>query len=428
MISGESMNTNKSIKILSAILAALVLTTCVLIVRMRLKSRPPRPVEETTSATTAVTQPIVTYATLIDLTETETEPETETEELTEETTTERETDPPTVKATTAAKTASPTTRKLSTTASKRIVSISVTKSPDKTTYYFGDSLSFGGMKVTGEYSNGDTVTISNSSLYYDAPSMDTAGSKRVTVYYIEPSTQQRVETTFSITVKKPELRIRPTELEISVGEKYTMRATTVPSGQSVTWQSGSKNIVSINSSGVVEGKSAGTATITARFTYNGRTYYADEECEVTVSKLKSSIAIQDADWSDGRLDSSAGKLSLRVLGTVKSNYDLTLVTIRLRGPADVNGSRTTFTQRYSFDEDEIDGKEFDLDQKRYSFDVIEGEKYELIIYAEDASGETATESFTITAKVNSSDETTRKALTTSPSTTARSTTTKPYYN
>jgi len=61
----------------------------------------------------------------------------------------------------------------------------------------------------------------------------------------------------------------------------TLVATTTPAGQTVTWSSADSTIASV-SGGVVTGESAGTTTITASMTYNGKTY--TDKCVVTVTE------------------------------------------------------------------------------------------------------------------------------------------------
>ena len=62
-----------------------------------------------------------------------------------------------------------------------------------------------------------------------------------------------------------------------------LRATTTPSGQKVTWKSSNPSVAWVHD-GVVEGRSAGTTTITASMYYNGATYLAS--CRVTVKSSK----------------------------------------------------------------------------------------------------------------------------------------------
>lgn len=66
------------------------------------------------------------------------------------------------------------------------------------------------------------------------------------------------------------------ERSIPIGGTVTLHATTTPSGAAVTWSSGNTDVATVDGNGVVTGKAAGTAMITA--TANGLT----ASCDVTV--------------------------------------------------------------------------------------------------------------------------------------------------
>ena len=101
---------------------------------------------------------------------------------------------------------------------------------------------------------------------------------------------QTIEITFTIEeYKGQDTAIQPiaqgVELDehavaIAEGDTETLRATTWPSGGTVTWSS-SKPTVATVSSGIVTGESSGKATISASYSYNGFTYV--DKCEVIVT-------------------------------------------------------------------------------------------------------------------------------------------------
>ncbi len=66
---------------------------------------------------------------------------------------------------------------------------------------------------------------------------------------------------------------------IAVGASITLKATTTPAGETVTWASSAGSKASV-SNGVVSGLEAGSATITASFTKDAVTY--SDTCAVTV--------------------------------------------------------------------------------------------------------------------------------------------------
>ena len=68
-------------------------------------------------------------------------------------------------------------------------------------------------------------------------------------------------------------------LSLTVGDTFELKATTTPSGETVTWASSSSTYAEV-ADGVVTAKAAGTATITASFTEDDTTY--SDTCSVTV--------------------------------------------------------------------------------------------------------------------------------------------------
>lgn len=71
---------------------------------------------------------------------------------------------------------------------------------------------------------------------------------------------------------------------VKVGKSITLRATTVPANETVTWASSDETIATVSNTGSVTGVAAGTATITASFEKDGTTY--SDTCKVTVSEAE----------------------------------------------------------------------------------------------------------------------------------------------
>ena len=164
-------------------------------------------------------------------------------------------------------------------------SISIATQPSKKTYYIGDSLDTSGLQLKLTYSDSSTKTVS-SGYTTSGFSSATAGTKTVTVTY------EGLTATFNVMVNTPSISISPSNKTMTVGDTATLTATTTPSGQSITWTSSNTSVATV-SNGVVIAKASGTATITAKFTYNGKTY--SNTCRVTVNNpiaTVSSIAIQ----------------------------------------------------------------------------------------------------------------------------------------
>lgn len=158
-------------------------------------------------------------------------------------------------------------------------SISIVSQPSKKTYYVGDSLDTSGLQLKLTYSDGSTETVS-SGYTTSGFSSTTAGTKVVTVTY------EGLTTTFNVTVNTPSISLSQTGKTMTVGDTATLTATTTPSGQSVSWTSSNSSVVSV-SNGVVTAKASGTATITAKFTYNGKTY--SKTCNITVNNITKTL-------------------------------------------------------------------------------------------------------------------------------------------
>ena len=79
-----------------------------------------------------------------------------------------------------------------------------------------------------------------------------------------------------------EITLSRANLTLAVGRSYTLKATTVPEGQTVTFSSSASNKASVGSStGKVEAVAEGSAVITASITVDGDTY--TDSCNVTVT-------------------------------------------------------------------------------------------------------------------------------------------------
>lgn len=90
-----------------------------------------------------------------------------------------------------------------------------------------------------------------------------------------------------VSVTKPTISLSSSRGSIYQGDSISISATTEPGGYSVSWSSSNSNVASV-SGGKITGKSAGSATITARFTYGGNTYSATYS--ITVKALSLSLS------------------------------------------------------------------------------------------------------------------------------------------
>lgn len=81
-------------------------------------------------------------------------------------------------------------------------------------------------------------------------------------------------------VISPDVRLNKANTTVEIDATETLIATTVPAGETVTWTSSDTAVATVSSAGLVTGKSAGTATITAQITYDGTNY--TDTCRVVV--------------------------------------------------------------------------------------------------------------------------------------------------
>lgn len=78
-----------------------------------------------------------------------------------------------------------------------------------------------------------------------------------------------------------EIGLNRANLKLTEGQTFTLKATTMPAGQTVTFTSDADSYASVDStSGTVTAVAAGTAVITASMTVDGTTY--TDKCTVTV--------------------------------------------------------------------------------------------------------------------------------------------------
>lgn len=159
--------------------------------------------------------------------------------------------------------------------SVELIAVSVVNSPNNTVYYIGDSLNTSGLEIELTYDDGTTETIT-SGFTTSGFSSTTAGTKTVTVSY------EGFTDTFAVTVKTPSIALSASSKSMTVGDSTTLTATTTPSGQTVTWTSSNTSVATVTG-GMITAKAFGSATITAKFTYNGKTY--SKTCSVTVADV-----------------------------------------------------------------------------------------------------------------------------------------------
>ena len=137
--------------------------------------------------------------------------------------------------------------------------------------YLGDTLNTGVIMVTAFYTDG-TREIIEDGVSFSAFDSTSAGEKTVTVTYKE------FEAKLPVTVRTPSVTLNGS-ISITEYTSAALTAVTEPDGQHITWTS-SDACVAVDF-GNITGVRAGSAVVTAEFTYNGKTYSA--ACEVTVN-------------------------------------------------------------------------------------------------------------------------------------------------
>ena len=133
--------------------------------------------------------------------------------------------------------------------------------------------------VTWTSSNTSVATVSSSGVVTGKA----AGTATITVKTADGGYTATCKVTVANpTVKVTGISVSPTSASINVGATKSLTATISPSNatnKSVTWTSSSTSVATVSSTGVVTGKAAGTANITAKTSDGGYTAI----CKVTVT-------------------------------------------------------------------------------------------------------------------------------------------------
>lgn len=176
--------------------------------------------------------------------------------------------------------------------------ITMNSAPSKTSYYVGEDIDISGLRVTAAYTNGATADVTGRCTFYGFDNL-VEGMQTVTVSYNEGSISK--SESYNVSFTMPSITLSQSHASLKAGETLTLTASIDPFGQTLTWSSTNSAVASV-SDGVVTTGSAGSATVTAGFSYCGRNYTAS--CEVTVNEIvvNPSISIStDLLESEGRL-------------------------------------------------------------------------------------------------------------------------------
>ena len=78
----------------------------------------------------------------------------------------------------------------------------------------------------------------------------------------------------------PSVSVVPSNAAVAVGDTLQLQAVTYPAGETIAWTSSATTYATVDSNGLVEGKAAGSSTITATITVGGTNY--TDTCTITV--------------------------------------------------------------------------------------------------------------------------------------------------
>ena len=85
----------------------------------------------------------------------------------------------------------------------------------------------------------------------------------------------------------PSVTLDKSSVSVEEDETTQLNATTVPSGQAVTWSTSDAEVVSVTQTGVIEGVAEGTAKVTAAMVYGDVSY--SDSCDVTVTPKSTGV-------------------------------------------------------------------------------------------------------------------------------------------
>lgn len=156
----------------------------------------------------------------------------------------------------------------------------VTLSRDGYDLYVGDSVKLyaegGEGKYTYESSDSKVVTVDKNG------ELTAVGKGTATVTV---NSGKAVSASCTIEVDDYEMVLSKEKLELFAGGSGTLAATGIPNYGELTWSSSAPEIAEVNENGIVTGVAEGTATITATWVNDGRTYTASTEAVVTAKGI-----------------------------------------------------------------------------------------------------------------------------------------------
>lgn len=162
----------------------------------------------------------------------------------------------------------------------KVKSLQLLSKPSKTVYQQGEKLNLDGSVVRIMYDDGNNVNAVISDDMLDSYDMKKLGTQTISVQY------GGKKVSFDIDVKEifaSSIKLNQSKIDVKKGKTYQLKATVYPTNttnQKLTWASDDSSIATVNSSGKITAKSAGTTTIWVS-TANGKT----AKCVVNVQVL-----------------------------------------------------------------------------------------------------------------------------------------------
>ena len=181
----------------------------------------------------------------------------------------------------------------------------------------------GNISVTWSSSDKSVVTIDKNGTIKGVK----AGTAIITATYSIDGVEYTKTSNVTIVKKAtvPTVTLSKTKLELNVGssQKLTYTVKNNTSSISITWSSSNKSVATVDKNGNVKGVKAGTATITATYTYNGTKY--KKTCSVTVKQSSSTETPPTVTLSKTSLELNVGS-SQKLTYTVKNNSSNVSIT------------------------------------------------------------------------------------------------------
>lgn len=167
----------------------------------------------------------------------------------------------------------------------KVKSLQLLSKPSKTVYQQGEKLNLDGSVVRIMYDDGNTVNAVISDDMLGSYDMKKLGKQTISVQY------GGKKVSFDIDVKEifaSSIKLSQSKIDVEKGKTYQLKATVYPTNttnQKLTWTIENSSIATVNSSGEITAKSAGTTTVWVS-TENGKVASCIVNVKVLTVKLR----------------------------------------------------------------------------------------------------------------------------------------------